>query len=391
MNHIISDARDFLPGELRSLATPFVADAALANHALADASARAFALNGSRADSDHVSPRAVLWREHVLAANGNDAARADSVIKRIGPAIVGPKRQDSGAAYFPGSGTVDIGAPIVQRIQDRMDILTGIPSRPVDGNESTWKRNYIKPAGTATLIRGEDTVINAVSYTTSQDLRPIHWCGVALRNGWLDQRHVQQAGIEDARWKMEGINRAIREFWWSAITSGSTVPGLDFWSLASVPGLLRYLSSVTLGSASIATVLTELVYVMTQAQERSPANLSPDTVIITDRIQHRLMGTTAAPYSALDAFDYLTAKANALGYKVIVGKSLRDFGGSNVDGMLLFRSEANEGLRIVKGLDVTPVHTYVDAGGQNTIYASSGGGLELPYAEGCILATFPTT
>jgi hypothetical protein len=340
-----------------------------------------------RADAE--TARGAMWLNEIDRLAGADRARRDSLVRQLAPVITG--RQDSGAGLPALSGKVEIGAPILVRIQDRSDILEGIPARPVDGNASGYYRNFVKPGGTATLLRGEDTAINRVSYTWSQDLRPLHWCGVALSQGWLESRRVAQAGLDDARWKMEAVNRAIRDFWWNALVSGSTVPGLDFYSLASVPGLLRFYSSLTIGSASIGNVLTELVYVMTQAQERSPANLAPDRVIITDRLRNRLMATTAAPYSALSAWDFFTAQANGLGLQVIIGKSLRDFGGTGVDGMLFFRSEANEGLRIVKGLDVTPVHTYVDATGQVTIYASSAGGLELPYAEGCMLALFATT
>lgn len=350
---------------------------------------------GAALRQDAATAREALWLNEIerwSMENGKPSpSRRDSLARALAPLVVGKGRQDSGAAYLPTQGKVEIGAPILQRIQDRDDILVGIPGRPVDGNASGYYRNYIKPGGTATLIRGDTTQFNRVNYVQSQDLRPLHWCGIALANGWLEQRHTSQAGVDDARWKMTGVERGIRDFWWNALVSGSTVPGLDFYSLASVPGLLRYYSSVTLGSTTIATVLTELVYVMTQAQERSPANLSPDRVIITDRIRNRLMGTTAAPYSPLDAWDYFTKKAEALGMEVIVGKSLRDFGGANIDGMLCFRSEANEGLRRVTGIEMTPVHTYVDATGQVTIYASSGGGLELPYAEGCLLALFATT
>lgn len=384
---MILDAGNLVPGDsfARRFVRPFGAvDAALA----ADNLSR---VDANRADSG-ATLRGTAWVEHlrsVATVGGQfNAARFDALGRDFAGAL-SPVRADSGAGLPTLSGKVEIGAPLLQLIQDRSDILEGIPARPVDGNASGWYRNYIKPGGTATLIRGDDTTINRVSYTTQQDLRPLHWCGVALSSGWLEQRRTAQAGVDDARWKMEGVNRAIRDFWWGAILDGRTVPGLDFYSLASVPGLLRYYSDVILGTTTIASVLTELVKVMTTAQELSPANLAPDRVIITDRLRNRLMGTTAAPYSALDAWDYFTAKANALGLQVIIGKSLRDFGGTGVDGMLFFRSEANSGLRIVKGLDVTPVHTYVDATGQVTIYASSGGGLEMPYAEGCLLAYFP--
>ena len=341
--------------------------------------------NAARADAD--TAREALWLNH-LETVGGSPARRDSLARELAPLIVGA-RQDSGASLLPTQGKIEIGAPIVQRLQDRADILEGIPARPVDGNASGYYRNYIKPGGVASLIRGDGSQINRVSYTVSQDLRPLHWCGVALANGWLEQRRTAQAGVEDARWKMEAVNRAIRDFWWNALVTGSTVPGLDFYSIASVPGVLRYYSSVILGSAPIANVLTELVFVATQAQERSPANLAPDRAIIPDRLRNRLLSTTAAPYSPLNAWDFFTQMMNGLGIQVVIGKSLRDFEATGVDGMLFFRSDANEGLRRVTGLDVTPVHTYLDASGQVTIYASSGGGLELPYAEGCLLALFP--
>jgi hypothetical protein len=383
--NMIHDAGRFAPPEIAGLVRPFSTPSAVALSALGYASDAAL-----RQDSEGTTTaRGVRWRDHIMALANGDKAIERRLAAQIAP-IVRPQRQDSGASQFATAGKIQIGAPIVNRIQDYTDILDGIPARPVDGNASGYYRNFVSVGGTATLLRGDTSAINRVSYTTSQDLRPLHWCGVALSTGWLESRRMQGAGMagDDARWKMIGVQRAIQAFWWKAILDGSTVPGLDFYSIATVPGLLRQYSSVNIGTDSISTVVPELVRVMTVAQERSPAMLQPDTVIITDRLRNRLMGTTALPYSTNDAFAFFVEKAQALGLTVVIGKSLRDFA-SGYDGMLFFRSDANEGLRIVKGLDITPVHTYVDAAGTNTIYASSGGGLELPYVEGCNLALFP--
>jgi len=351
--------------------------------------------SASRSDS---TGRGALWLNHLEQLATPAGSRFDSksnplfteLCDKLAPVIT-KDRRDAGGSMMATQGKVEIGAPVIQLLQDRGDLLEGIPVRPVDGNASGYLRNFIKPAGTATLIRGDATAYNNVSYTMAQDLRPIHWAGCVLSQGWLETRRLGQAGVDDARWKMEAVQRAHRDFWWGAVLDGRTTPGLDLYSLNSCPGILRRYSSLTLGSSSISDVAAELVFALTRAQELSPANLVPDRAIVTDRIKFRLMGTNALPYSTNTAWDFFVQNAQGMGIQIIVGKSLKDFGGSNVDGMLIFRSDANTGLRRVKGLDITPVHTYVDASGQNTIYASSGDGLELPYTEGCFLELIATT
>jgi len=353
--------------------------------------------SASRADAD--TNRGALWLNHIdelvgadktLRADSNGLrARAKALGDVLAPLIV--DRRDAGGSMLPMQGKVQIGADAVQLIQGRDDLMDGIPVRPVDGNASGYFRNFIKPAGTATLIRGDETKYNNVSYTMAQDLRPLHWAGCVLSQGWLESRRLGQAGVDDAKWKMEAVYRAHRDFWWGAILDGRTTPGVDLFNLNSCPGILRRYSTLTLGSASITDVANELVYALTRAQEQSPAGLAPDRAIVTDRIRNRLKATSALPYSNGTAWDFFVLNAADLGIEVIVGKSLKDFGGTNVDGMLIFRSEENTGLRRVRGLDVTPVHTWVDGTGQNTIYASSGDGLELPFAEGCFMELINVT
>lgn len=352
---------------------------------------------------DRISARLVVGDDRgALAAIQNGTWRADANEQRELGAIreqlaeaflpvIAPDRADSGNAIGALRGNVPIGAEILQLMQNRDDILVGIPERPVDGDAETWTREYVKVAGQATVVRGDTTSFNRVGSTVSADLRPMHWCAVALADGWYETRRARFANVPNMARKLEAVRRAIIEFWYNAIRDGSTVPGLDFYSLNSIPGLLRYLSPLTIGSAAIGDVIANIIFVLTLAAERSPANVTPNVAIFTDRMRNRLMGTTAAPYSMDDAWDYVSRKANSLGFRVIVGKSFRDYGGSNVDGMLLFNDDPNQGLRRVTGHGLIPVHNYRDATGDITLYGSSGGGLELPVAEGCLLAQFTTT
>ncbi len=333
-------------------------------------------------------------RQGAWRADANEQRQLGALREQLAAAflpVIAPDRADSGNAIPALRGNVSIGAEIIQALQNRDDIMVGIPSRPVDGDAETWDREYVKLSGTATVVRGDTTRFNRVGFTVSADLRPMHWAAIALVDGWWEARRARFANVPAMARKLEAVRRAHVEFWYNAILDGSTVTGLDIYSLNSVPGLLRYLSPLTIGSAAIGDVIANIIWVLTQAAERSPAGVAPNAVIFTDRMRNRLMGTTALPYSTDDAWDYVVRKANSLGFKVVVGKSFRDYGGSGVDGMLTFNDDPNRGLRRVTGHELIPVHNYRDATGDVTLYGSSGGGLELPVPEGCLLAQFAVT
>lgn len=356
--------------------------------AQAQAHLRAAALHSDAVQHGY-SPRAAAWVQEVRRIH-RDQMVADAIIQEVSGRLKrGTLTADSGSVIPPLALRSQIGPDIMQPTQDRGDILDTIPTRNVPGDDIGYFRRFIKFAsgGGFVTIRGDQTEFNTVSYSIEEDLRPLHWAGIAMSRGWMEQRTTRAAGVNDIGNKLEAINRAAREYMLTIRLTGAT--GLDLYSLASVPGLLRVHSSAVLGTASIETARAAVIAAATRAMLASPADLKPDTVILTDRIYVALLETSALPTNQTNGWTEFLAAMSVLGIsRIVQGRSLRDFGGSNIDGCLFVRSDATTGLAQVQGNGLAPVWTYNGPSGEVTVYAMSFGDLELPIVEGCSVETF---
>lgn len=326
---------------------------------------------------------AALWRNHA------DALKLGPVQQAWSRAFL---HADSGSDLPALALRSQLGADIYQPTQDFADLLDTIAVRAVAGEQISYWRNFIRltSGGGVVTVAGDQTTFNTVGYKHSQELRPLHMCGIAVARGWMEQRQTAAAGINDVANKMMALRQAFREYFFELRLNG--ISGLDCYAIQTLPGLLRWSSPYVLGTATITQAQQILLEAITKAAELSAANLKPDTAIITDRIMYRLMGTTALPYTPTNSYDQFLIQLRQLGInRLVSGKSLRNIGGTNVDGMLLVRNGGNDGMAYVQGLDAAPVWTYQDSGGETTIYASSFGDVEQPVAEGSLLAEFEVT
>ena len=296
---------------------------------------------------------------------------------------------DSGSSLPPLALRNQLGPDIFQPTQDFADLLDTINTRAVPGDDVGYFRNFVKltDGGGVILVEGDQTKFNTVGYKPDQELRPLHAAGIAVSTGWMERRKTGAAGVPDMAWKMLALRQAFRQFFYNVRRNG--IAGLDLYSLASLPGLLRWASPYVIGTATIAQLHSEIINVLTKAQILSPAGMAPDTVILTDRIMAGLMATTGFPTNSTDAWEDFTKQLGRLGInRLVTGKSLRDIGGTNIDGMLVARTGGTDGMAQVQGLDSAPVWTYQDSSGDNTLYISTFGDLEQPVAEGSLLAEF---
>lgn len=301
-----------------------------------------------------------------------------------------PVHADAGLA-LPSTALrmTQLGPDIMQPFQSAADLLDTIPSRSVQGDQLSYLRRFVIPGdgGGVTVLRGDQTSVNTVEVTYQEETRPLHWAAIGVVRGWFQQRMAAAAGVPIDAYKQDAVDQAFIQFQRSLILNG--VAGLDCLSMATNPALLRIESSVVIGTATIAALHAEMVRVITMARALSPADLGPDTIILTDRIMFALLGTTALPTMGLNAWQDLQMMLSALGIsRIVVGKSLRDYGGSGIDGMAVLRTGGISGMARVKGWDPAPVHTYQGPQGEVTIIAMSFGDLEQPVQDGSLVATF---
>ena len=285
-----------------------------------------------------------------------------------------------------------LGPDIQMPFQSAADLLDTIPTRGVQGDQLSYFRRYVIPGdgGGVTVLRGDQTQVNTVEVTYQEEFRPLHWAGIGVVRGWWQQRMAAAAGVPIDAYKQDAVDQAFVQFRRNLILNG--VSGLDCLSMATNPALLRLESSLVIGSATIAALHAELVRVITLARALSPADLGPDTVILTDRIMFGLLGTTSLPTQAVTAWEDFQRMLSMLGInRVVIGKSLRDYGGTGIDAMAVLRTGGTTGMARVQGWDPAPVHTYNGPQGEVTIIAMSFGDLEQPVADGSLIATFEVT
>lgn len=304
------------------------------------------------------------------------------------------RRKHADAITLPSTSLrmTQLGPDIMMPFQSAADLLDTIPTRGVQGDQLGYKRRFVIPAsgGGVTVLRGSQTSLNTVEVTWQEEFRPLHWAGIGIVRRWLEQRMAAAAGVPVEAYEQDALDQAFVQFERGLILSG--IAGVDVLSMADNPALLRISSSVVLGSATIAAVHAEMVRVITLARILSPADLGPNTIILTDRIMAAMLGTTSLPTQAVTAWEDLQLMLTMLGInRIVIGKSLRDYGGTGVDGMAVLRLGGTDGMARVKGWDPAPVYTYQGPQGEVTVVAMSFGDLEQPVADGSLIATFEVT
>lgn len=405
----IHDLSSYIPGRLPSgvisLAAGFDMEA-IEQHVLA-VHADAKRLHSDSAAGAPVNWTGALW-DHWIGrcthagahADAKAIVRAKAHAEQLSKGALTMLRARSGKRHADSGTTLPstalrmtiLGPDIVQPFQRAADILETIPKRGVQGDQLGYRRRFVIPGsgGGVTVMRGDQTVFNTVEVAWKEEFRPLHWAGIGVTRGYMEQRLAAAAGVPVEAYKQTAVDRAFTEFYRDLRLNG--ISGLDVLSLADNPALLRINSAVVLGTANIQTVYAEIVRVCTLAAEISPADMGPNTVILTDRIMNRLLATTSLPTQGITARDEFLKTLSELGITTMVkGKSLRDFGGTNIDGMALLRLGGDDGMAMVQGFDAAPVYTYNGPQGEVTIIACSFGDLEQPVGDGSLMALFEVT
>lgn len=344
--------------------------------------------------------RSLLFRASLRSARESwaDKSRADAKSERetrkrfYRGAVAGmrliadvPTKREDANTYYENSLNQQIGSPIAYPLRNLADVLSGIPVRMVSPGIETYERRYVKGYGNAGVHRPGVTSLTYTGITRSAAKRPLQTFTVGVLDDWLLRMHDGYSGLSNQADNVRQAGRALDELWHGALLAG--IDGLDMFSLADIP-LLRRRSSIVIGTDAIDTVYADFMDALSAASESSESGAVMDTVIISERILNRLMaysnwlaGGGTANGSALLAQAFSDRGIR----RVIVGKSMRNLGGTNIDGALFFATGEETGLAQVIGMRAAPVHRFTGPNGDVTVYAMRVGGLELPIAENAFL------
>lgn len=344
-----------------------------------------------RADSavDASSVIAQGWLAEVAAERG---VRADSLAGGLARRLP-PRRAD--AAYY-NSGD-DLSAPLrpepFVKQQKPRALLSGFPVENIGAGQMRFYANFLDHVGGASIYTPGTNVIATADIDRSQDeARDVFTYVVQVPEDWLLSRMDQFAGRDNTSQRQAAGALALEKAFNQAILNGA--PGYNALSLAgaSQVGTLRIDSTATYGTDAADDVFEDL-HVACQAisEESEGAFDSPDTLMVTRRIMHRL-----ARYQNFDVGGPSDANRIVQGIlssygisQVIMADELRDFEGSaNRDAMVFFNRSGDETrLRQVVSMRPTPIKSVETLTGRVTLMAGRHAGLYLPQSGSALIYT----
>lgn len=339
---------------------------------------------GLHADSIRDPLASDYWRGVQQAGNlRGDAAKIGA--RRLADSL---GRQADASSTFTEALTSEWGAPIdVPTVPRRLK--DGLPVHSVEPWADSYKIRFVDHDGTVQWGRGGSSSAPRADYGTAEQYRPMHLLWTATEMDAVQALHATSPNYgvaplaEKAKAARYVMDRAIED----AIVNG--VVGLDMWGLQQVPAL-RQTSGITYGTANAEDAFEDFVQFLQRVQEISLGVFEVNALAISQRIMNRLSAyiTTGAGFP-IDATAMLRNKLAEYGItRLIVAPSLRDFGGVNVDGAVLFNGNDN-GLKRVQGLDVSPLRTVQEGLSDVTYYVCQHGGLYAPYAGSTFIYEIP--
>lgn len=301
-------------------------------------------------------------------------------------------RADNGradGAYYDGTLRALVsGSPLMEPTQDRADILSGIPELRVAVGAETYALRTAKVSGKARKVTAEATSYSRPSRTLGESGGSLAYYAFEIPDHWLTSMYQNFAGLNVAEMDMMAMRQAFVESEYDVRISGDG-PLLGLKQL----GLPERTSGTTYtGGTAIATLYSDFIGMVDAAKTSAKAGAAFDTMIIGEAAWYAMdrstnLGSGGNARAQVEITDALRRKGIN---RIIVGKSLVDFWGANIDGALLFQSSADFGLMQVRQMNAAPVHTYQSANGTNTVFAMSIGGFECPRLESALLLRLPT-
>jgi hypothetical protein len=294
------------------------------------------------------------------------------------------------ASTFPNALTAEYGAPIdVPTVPRRLK--DALPVRAIEPWADSYRADFVAHEGLVQWGRGGSTDAPRADYSTSFEYRKMHLLWTATEMDAIQSLHATSPDYavsplaEKARAARYVMDRAIED----AIVNG--VVGLDMWGMQQVPAL-RETSLVTYGTANAEDAFQDFVQFLQRVQEISRDVFEVNALAVSRRVINRLNAyiATGAGFP-INATEMLRNKLSEYGITtLIVAPSLRDFGGTNVDGAVLFDS-GDRGLKRVRGLDVSPLRTVQEGLSDVTYYVAQHGGLYAPYAGSTFIYEVPVS
>jgi hypothetical protein len=301
--------------------------------------------------------------------------------------FLGPSTRADGAYYDGTLRTMYSGSILMEPTQDRADILSGVPVRTVTPGAKTYALRTAQVSGKAVRVNAEATSYPRPGYNLGESGGSLAFYAFEIPDHWLVSMYQDFAALDVAMMNMQALRTAFVEAEYDTRLNGDgALLGLSQLGIPELTGSATYV-----GGTAIATLVDDFIGMVDTAKVGSAAGAAYDTMIIADRVWYAMdRSTNLGSGGDTNAQEQIEMKLRRRGInRVIVGKSLKDYGGTNVDAALLFQTNAEFGLAQVRQMNAAPVHTYTSANGTNTVHAASWGGCECPLLDSALLLKLP--
>lgn len=346
--------------------------------------------SGHRVDAATAAWTAYLYgRAREIRADSNTVMEIDAAFR---PRLQqGPGRADS-SSYF-ALETVDRSGPIHERPLVPQQLLGAIPVQSVDVSKDTYEVKFVDATASVENRPSGKTTLPLSEATADSSLRKLHVFHTGYASGdWRAQQLQRSMSFSEDALKAQRCEWALNNFA-SSTWLRSGVTGLDAWSLADLP-VQRETSTLTYGTTAADTVLQEFVGYLQYFSEvwkgaRGGATLR---CLISARVVHAISrySNFAAGGTGLYRTQAVLDMIRGEGFEPTMVHELYNFGGANVDGMVLY-ADYPDGLRHLLGMAPAPVGSYPVGGTTVTEMAMISGGLICPDRESCYIIELPVT
>lgn len=284
------------------------------------------------------------------------------------------------ASMFFADDLTDRDATVLVRPQRPNALVASIPVAQVTPWATHWSAKYAESAGVAKPWTPGSEDANVVDFDVSEDKRPMIMfrMDTAEYVGDAEQRALSEQQFGDQSDQLNEATMAHVRAHNSLLLSG--VAGFAGYSLQTLPGALRVVSSTVYGQGGTAadTALAEFRAQLQLIAEQSDGTMpAPDTLLITQRQYNAIGGYfnfAAGGEGTSDRLfrDLLSSRGIT---NVRICNELKDYGGTGFDAMVLFNGADPNSLRQKLGLRPAPVKTFEMGLSTRTALLSSTGGL----------------
>lgn len=334
----------------------------------------------------------MINRAHVAAPVRMDSAGAphadvqgyflDQTVQRFTAHLraMDPRRADAFSAGLGGVGAQDLTQRLRRVLTEPLAQPTGLTlfsrNTEVQPGVVQYKSRRTYAAGEAALVRsGSAGNIPKVELGQTEMVRPVRYLAIGVDTDIFQQMADNFLGINSTAQKVKAgrsiIDRTINRFIWNGNDDA------DLWGVLNYPYLDKQVPGVAVSSSStpaqIIAAITDIAY---HAFNQSDGTFESNAIALSPRIMSYIAKTPRSDTTDTSILSWLKDNLTHI-RSWSVAPELKDAGGSNVDGILAYRSDS-EGVEWMSVMAPTLLPPVQEGLSEVSYLVAGFGGVQMP-------------